>query len=532
MTTMKPAGRLDDLSTREWLREALEVSPDAFALHHVIRDESGCFKELETSTSAELQAFSSRVLDTIGDSAAVIDVQDRIRVTNSSFLRLFGLNAREAVGRTLFDLGLGAGNEQRFDDYLRRGGGEPHEAVRLDHHCPKTGRHEFIHDAWPIQNTALRLFVTRDAGVPTRTQDPVDFRAEFLASSEAILVVDNDGVVVFANAGAAKLFGYTQAELQGLAAELLVPEGRRATHRERRALFAGEAPPRAVAQGDFIARRKDGTELKIAHTLHHLQHAGKDLVLCLVSDLERRRQADARILLYQEKLRRMTFDAAVAAEQERRRIAIELHDRIGQALAIARMKLDTVAAAFPEDARAAIAEIKSLVVQSAEDTRTLSFELSPPVLYDLGLGAGLSWLAEDLQRRYHFEVTLTDEASPVRIPEVTAGVLFRTARELLMNTIKHAKTGRARVSLRVVEQVLHLEASDEGAGFHPHPAAQSIEGGFGLFSVREQLARIGAVLAIQSAPGQGSKIVVSTPLGPQQRDERPSPAPRSAAAST
>lgn len=523
---MNAPGRLDDLSTREWLREALEVSPDAFALHHVIRDETGCFKELETSSSPELQAFATRVLDTIGDGAAVLDAKVRVRVANASFLRLFGLSAREVTGRTVFDLGLGTGNEPTLRDYLERGGGQPHASLRLDHHCPTTGRHEFIHDAWRVQHTALLLVVTRDAGVPTRNQDPIDFRSELLASSEAILVIDDDGVVVFANVGAAKLFGYTQAEFHGLAAELLVPEDRRATHLQRRALFAAEGAHRPVAQGDFIARRKDGTELKIASTLHRLQHAGKGLVLCLISDLERRRESDARILVYQEKLRRMTFDAAVATEQERRRIAIELHDRIGQALAISRLKLDALTPALPESARGAVSEIRRLIDQSANDTRTLSFELSPPVLYDLGLGAGLAWLADDLQARYGFEVALLDESSSLQLPEVTLGVLFRTARELLMNAIKHAKTSRGRVRLRVAGQVLQLEVSDEGAGFDPLPAEQSIGGGFGLFSVREQLARIGAVLDVQSAPGKGTRIVVSTPVALQATAEKSSPAAR------
>jgi signal transduction histidine kinase len=215
----------------------------------------------------------------------------------------------------------------------------------------------------------------------------------------------------------------------------------------------------------------------------------------------------------------MAFDATVSEDRERRRIAADLHDGIGQALALAQFKLSAARKDLAQPERAKLDEVIGLLEQSVADTRTLTFELSPPLLYELGLKDALSWLVEDLERRHQLRVQLESEHDdPASDLEVsTAAVLYRAVRELLLNVFKHAQTPTASVSLRRRQSMLEVEVVDTGRGFAAaeqplHGAA----GGFGLFSVREQIERVGGCVEVHSAPGLGTRVKIAVPIAPGQ----------------
>ena len=232
---------------------------------------------------------------------------------------------------------------------------------------------------------------------------------------------------------------------------------------------------------------------------------------------QRRRAEDAHdrsTVAFRTKLQRMSFEATAAQERDRRRIAVELHDRIGQSLALAQIMLTTISDASSADARAAITEAIELIKQSVLDTRSLTFELSPPILYDLGLGAAIAWHAEQIEvsRGQRVEVHETGEA--IVLDDTTAAVVFRTVRELLMNVFKHAQTLTAQVWLRRTGDWLHVTVEDTGVGFDARPDAIVASGSFGLFSVREQIGRLGGTVEIVSSKGQGTSVHVQVPLEP------------------
>lgn len=129
-------------------------------------------------------------------------------------------------------------------------------------------------------------------------------------------------------------------------------------------------------------------------------------------------------------------------------------------------------------AQPAVDETIQLLAQSIADTRTLIFDLSPPILYELGLKDALSWLAEDLGKRWNIRIVLSDDAFTERLQDATAAILYRAVRELLMNVIKHAR------------------AAD----------------GFGLFSVREQISRLGGTMEVASGERRGTRVSLRLPL--------------------
>jgi signal transduction histidine kinase len=143
----------------------------------------------------------------------------------------------------------------------------------------------------------------------------------------------------------------------------------------------------------------------------------------------------------------------------------------------------------------------------------VTFELSPPILYDLGLKEALSWLAEDVERRCAMTVELEAADTTAPLDEATAALLFRAARELLMNVFKHANVPRAKVTLRATEDHVVIVVQDGGVGFDVDDVTtRSSRHGFGLFSIHEQIQGLGGTVTIASAEGDGTRVTLTVPL--------------------
>ena len=150
-----------------------------------------------------------------------------------------------------------------------------------------------------------------------------------------------------------------------------------------------------------------------------------------------------------------------------------------------------------------------LIAEAIAETRTLSFELSPPVLYDLGIKAALSWLGEKLEQDTGLRIEIVDDGNATSLDEVTAPIVFRTVRELLLNVVKHAHSPTAKVSFHDGGDHLEIVVEDAGTGFDP--AETSSEAGFGLMSVREQIGRLGGAVEVTSSPREGTHVRVLVP---------------------
>jgi PAS domain S-box-containing protein len=525
-----PPARFEELSTLDWLREALEVSPDAFAVHHLVRDDAGCFRALEAADPGSneeprlaARVLAARLLDTIGQGAAIIGGDDlRVQAANEAFSRVMTNGADRALGRPVTSLFSNEGARVRAEAWLAEltSGDSRLDSLRLQ----VTETRVLALEALRIHQTRYVLLLARDASTPTLA--PVDpaLRAELLGTIDAVAMVDQRGVFTFASPGLHHLFGYEAGELTGQLVEILIPEARRGHHVEARNKTFGSGE-RALQGEGFLARRKDGSQVPIGISLSRLTVGERQLMLCFVTDLDRRRAATERLRDYQEHLRRMSYDLAVAAEQERRKVAVELHDCLGQALVLAKLKLTAIGDAVPHGARDTLAEVVRIIDQCSTDTRTLTFQLSPPVLHDQGLAAAIDWLRDDLQLRYGLKVELVDEASPFVLDETTATVTFRAIRELLLNVLKHANSPRAQVTLRRRERVLSISVADDGVGFEPNLVGGMATRRFGLSSVRDQLHRLGGRLEVRSSIGRGSFLELQVPLA-HDRAPTSSPATR------
>jgi signal transduction histidine kinase len=210
-----------------------------------------------------------------------------------------------------------------------------------------------------------------------------------------------------------------------------------------------------------------------------------------------------------QRLRLHSSEASLAVERERHRLAVDLHDGLGQLLALANIKLGLLRNTT-EDAMLGpqIQKIEDIVQEACGLTKEVTFELSPPVLYELGLIPALHWLADEMERRYGLHVKVEEDGELAPLDEATRITLFRSLNELLINVAKHAKTDRALVQLSQRNGAIMIAVEDDGIGFHP----SSDTDGYGLFSVRERLHHLGGVLKAESTRGKGTRMVLIAPL--------------------
>ena len=254
-------------------------------------------------------------------------------------------------------------------------------------------------------------------------------------------------------------------------------------------------------------------EVEFVSNVYGVDH--ERVVQCNIRDITERRQAEERLMAYQENLRSLASELSLVEERERRRIASFLHDQIGQSLAAIRMKFAALRqAGGSADIAPMVDEIQALLEWTIRDTRSLTFELSPPILYELGLEAALEWLSERIGEERGIRIEFADDAHSKPLEDDVRGLLFRAVDELLINIVKHANTRSGKVSILRDGDHVRILVEDRGVGFDATTIGSrtSRNGGFGLFSVRERLRYIGGHVEVESERGHGTRVTLIAPL--------------------
>jgi signal transduction histidine kinase len=218
---------------------------------------------------------------------------------------------------------------------------------------------------------------------------------------------------------------------------------------------------------------------------------------------------------YQGRLRTLASELVIAEERERRALATELHDSVCQTLAMTKLRLSELQSQFPEGrAGEELNQACKLLSEATLEARTLIAQLSPKLLYDIGLEAAIENLGEQFQSRFGIQVALHDDGKPKPVVDDLRALLFRGVQELLMNAVKHGQATRADVFLRRIGDRIELTVMDNGKGFvtPPNGLPSSSAGGFGLFSIHERIRHAGGVLTIDSTPGEGTEVMLSVPF--------------------
>jgi PAS domain S-box-containing protein len=241
----------------------------------------------------------------------------------------------------------------------------------------------------------------------------------------------------------------------------------------------------------------------------------------IVRDITEEKEAEEEIQAYQGKLKSLASQLTLAEEREKRRIAGELHDQVSQSLAFSKMKLEVLRKSnVPAEAAKTLREVSELIGEVIRDTKSLTFDLSSPMLYERGFEAAVTeWLSEQVERRHGISTEFEDDGQLKPLDNEVQVIVFRDVRELLTNAVKHAHASKVKVSVRRKDEHIEVCVEDNGVGFEPAEtsAGSAARSEFGLFSIRERLEQLGGHLEIDSAPGRGCRATVVAPLKVQKK---------------
>ncbi len=319
--------------------------------------------------------------------------------------------------------------------------------------------------------------------------------------------MDDQAVVIRVNDFGARQLGYAPEEILGQSVLDVFHEQDQATVQEQ---FQSLIRTEGVASWEFRKRKKGGEILWVRETARAIRGAeGRLVVMVVCQDITERKRIEEERREAEEMVRQLSSQLGEAQEKERRRIAVHLHEDVGQNLALVHMRLAKLAPA-DEDRRREVREIQKLLHSAIVDTRTLTFELASPVLYELGLSEALRDLCERETEGTRFQFDASD-ASP-DLPERIAVSFYRIASELIFNIRKHAEAGHAWVSLEVTDEHVSMVVKDDGKGFDPRTRREVSPSGIGLFSIEQRVGFHEGELDIQSTPGVGTRITVSIPI--------------------
>lgn len=343
----------------------------------------------------------------------------------------------------------------------------------------------------------------RDSHRPDASVTDPRYKAIFDRSPDGILLVDGDGVIQQANARALEMFGYAEAGLAGVRVEALIPREARAAHVGQRESYQRGPAVRPMGIGlELRALGADGLEFPVEVSLAPVEgEGGARWTVATVRDVSARRR-----------LQDFSAGALRASEDERARIARELHDDTAQRLATVLVRLRLLADKVADpDARAACAEIRDAIADTAEGVRRIARGLRPPELQDAGLGSALRShvrrLEEDGPLDIDLELTAVD-----RIQDLdTALITYRIVQESLSNVVRHSRSPRVRVRVGVHEQEVQGVVQDEGVGFRTEH--DLVHGrGLGLIGMQERATMLGGRVWVESCPGEGTTVRFRLPL--------------------
>jgi PAS domain S-box-containing protein len=347
-----------------------------------------------------------------------------------------------------------------------------------------------------------------------RRESEEAFRKIFEEGPMPMLMGDLQLRVQNLNSAFSRMLGYSEEDLaQRPLLDIVHPEDISAHTQMAERLLNGESDSFRTEKRYFTKRK----EIVWGHMTVFLIRDAENrpaFSVAMIENINERKQAEVKLLEYQSQLQSLASTLSLSEERERRRIARNLHDRIGQCLAFAKLKLSAISHAGPhQNHDESIHQIRALIEQAMGDTRSLTFELSPPVLYELGLVAAIEWLARRFQQEHGILTRFHDDGLPKNLDEDFRIVLFQAVRELLVNIVKHAQATHVQVLVRRDGDALRVIVEDDGAGFDLGRA--SVTGspsGFGLFSIRERLDYLGGQVKIRSEPGEGTRITLIAPL--------------------
>lgn len=336
--------------------------------------------------------------------------------------------------------------------------------------------------------------------------------------NEGLSVIDQNNIITFVNEQFCEMSGYSRDELLGYNYSVLLDKENQHIFKKQWAeRLSGDATPY-----ELTVTRKDGKKIHALVSPKPLfddegKFAGSFAILTDITD---RKQAEEKLLSYQKQLRSLASELSLVEERQRRCIATELNDYIGQTLYYCKNKMGVFNELVSStELKTSAAEIADLIDQTIEYAKSLTFQLGTPLLYEEGLESALKWLGYQFQKQLGLIFHFKDDQKPKPLSDETSVLLYQAVRELMINVTRHAKARNVKVSLQRDYKNVQIDIEDDGIGFDAShiDSHTSKSGGFGLFTIHERLKYLGGHFKIDSKTGFGTHATLTVPLKPVKK---------------
>lgn len=461
-------------------------------------------------------------LGSIGEAVIATDSEARITFLNSVAAALTGWQAEEALGKPIENVlrlineksGMTADNE-----VLRVL--KDKQVLAVANHVDlvtRDGREIAVeHSAAPILASKGEVIgvvlVFRDVSERRQEQVATAEQAALLElTQDSVFVIDMDGRVKFWSRGAEAMMGYTKEQAAGKIAHDLL----RTEFPQPFAEIKAELMRVGHWEGDLVKTAKDGRRVVVAGrwALQWSKRGQPPRVLVVNSDITERKRGEESLVLQREQLRALAERLQLVREEDRKQVARDLHDQIGQILTAIKMDMTWMIRHLPETEVDVVARLKESIVlinDGVKAVRTICSGLRPGVLDDLGLAAAIEWQANEFASRNGIRCHVTVPVVDLHMDGDRATATFRIFQECLTNVIRHAQANSVRVELRQEEKNIVLVVIDDGIGFHESGVSNS-HGSLGLLGMKERAQFCGGDVVIFSSPGNGTTVTVRVPV--------------------
>jgi two-component system, NarL family, sensor histidine kinase UhpB len=465
------------------------------------------------------------VVHVASEAIVTVDEHQRIVMINPAAERMFGCSAVDALGSPLsrfIPADRREAHARLVGDFARAGTpearmGESGRVVALrasGEVFPAEASISRVTVGGP--NGPLHYFTAllRDLSHEEDLQQQIDalnvrMRAVFELAPVAIWITDGDRIV-FANHASASLFGAAKrALLIGRSIyELLAPESCDAVRRTMTQAVQGQLVAPVIRER--IARL-DGRLRDVVIAVASLPDQGRSVVQMVITDITEQERENRELERSRRDLRRYSASMVQAREDERRRIARELHDELGQRLTALKMELSSLTSNAANAKRTGqIDAMLGMVDDIVAAVRRIATELRPLMLDDLGLNAAIEWLADGWSRRMGVAVQLHLRSGETPLDDALNIALYRMVQEALTNIARHAQATQVCIEIKKIGRELQLTVMDNGVGFDE--ASIHREGSFGLVGMRERALMLDGRMMIGRSPSGGGRVTVRLPL--------------------
>jgi len=367
------------------------------------------------------------------------------------------------------------------------------------------------------------------------TRDEARMMSIIRSSMEAIITIDETQTIVIFNPMAERVFGVPASDAIGTPLSRFIPERLRAAHAQHVAQFGvtGVSERQMGQQRVLSGLRANGDEFPLEASISQIRETAGTFYTVMLRDVTGRVRYEHALQQSREELRELSANLQNVREEEKTRIARELHDDLGQQLTALKMDLAALEqalmpAAAPAsrtaesklDLASQLHRMQRMIDSTVASLRRIAADLRPVMLDDLGLVPAIEWLANDFTSRYGIEVERTIDPGSMSFTSRGATALFRIIQEALTNVARHADATRVALTLRIDAGCCMLRIVDNGRGAAPRQSAgMRTDKSFGLLGVRERAHMLGGTVQIDTAENEGFAITVTLPLPAVQQEE-------------